>query len=200
MTSFKKECGGVSLLSKEDQQTLCDVGVRILICPRNERTARELKELSQQDRSEVWNDMTGRTDLLPLEDPEQVAQSLKLLNKELIKIPNKQAFLQTQAMAPHYVNQKDFRLQFLRAERFDHKLAAVRLVAHFEEKQKLFPLDQLGRPIRQADLSPDDMETLYSGNLQILPDKDHANRKVLFCYKAFNNGYKERKNMVCGYF
>jgi hypothetical protein len=156
MASFKKEYGGASSVSCEDQQTLCDVGVRILICPRHERTARELKELSEQDRSKVWNDMTGRTDLLPLKDPEQVAQSLKLLDKELIKIPNKQAFLQTQAMAPHYVNQKDFRLQFLRAEHFDHKLAAVRLVAHFEEKHKLFPLDQLGRPIRQADLSSND--------------------------------------------
>jgi hypothetical protein len=186
-----------SLLSKEDRQTLCDVGDCILICPREERTARELKVLSEQDRSKIWNDMTGRTDLLPPEDPQRVAQSFELLDKELVKIPNKQAFLQTQAMAPHYVNQQDFRLQFLRSERFDHKLAAVRMVAHFEEKQKLFSLDQLGRPIRQEDLSSNDMETLYSGNLQILPGKDHANRKVLFFYKAFNYGYKERKNMVC---
>ena len=95
-----------------------------------------------------------------------------------------------------YVHDKTFRLKFLRAEHFDTKKAANRMAMYFQEKRQLFGLDKLTKEIELSDLNEYDLQSLHLGFLQILPRPDHANRKILFYYKALTNCYKERENIV----
>ena len=62
-----------------------------------------------------------------------------------------------------YVDNSDFRLRFLRAERFDEKLAAIRYVRHYQMKLELFGVNKLGQNIIQDDLDDESLEALYCG-------------------------------------
>ena len=108
----------------------------------------------------------------------------------------KQALDKAMEIAPEYVRDANFHLKFLRAEKFDARLAATRMALHFEEKRLLFGEDKLGREILLSDLNEDDMDCLNTGYLQILNDLDFGNRKVIFYYKAVNDCYKDRENLL----
>lgn len=77
------------------------------------------------------------------------------------------------------VEQKEFRLSFLRAERFDTKKAATRFIDYFEEKRTLFGVDKLTTKIKLKDLDPETKNCLESGQFQILPGQDRAGRAVI---------------------
>jgi hypothetical protein len=87
-------------------------------------------------------------------------------------------------------------MKFLRAEKFDASLAATRMALHFDEKLILFQEEKLARDILLSDLNEDDMACLKTGYLQVLPELDFGNRKVLFYYKAYSDCYNERENLL----
>lgn len=160
----------------------------------------------------MWNDLSGDegrrrtfgTDgkeyfSKELFEPEYVVQdALKDLADELDKMPSnrKRALEKAVEMSPEYVQNRNFRLKFLRAEQFDASLAATRMALHFEEKYELFGEEKLGREILLSDLNEDDMESIRTGYLQILPDLDFGNRKVIFYYKALHGCYKDKENLL----
>jgi hypothetical protein len=72
----------------------------------------------------------------------------------------------------------DFRLSFLRAERFKPKAAAERMVRYFEEKERLFGVDLLTRDIRITDLDSESWGYLSCGRIQ-LAGKDTQGRSIL---------------------
>jgi len=77
------------------------------------------------------------------------------------------------------LDDRDFLLKFLRAERFDVVKASVRLLNYLVEKEKLFGSDKLLKAIQLSDLDPDTMTTLRSGYFQILPGRDAAGRAII---------------------
>jgi len=180
-------------------------------------TAREFARLPSSEQGNVWNDLSGDegrrrtfgTDgkeyfTKELYEPDDlVSQALKDLDDEIDKLPSDQkgALEKTMQLSKEYVNRISFRLKFLRAEKFDPHLAAIRMALHFEEKLELFGEEKLGREILQSDLSEDDMASLSSGYLQILKKLDFGERKVVFYYKALSNVvehdcYKYRENIL----
>ena len=70
------------------------------------------------------------------------------------------------------VEQREFRLAFLRAERFDAKKAATRFIEYFEEKRRLFGVANLTTKIKLKDLDTETKNCLESGQIQILPGRD----------------------------
>ena len=63
-------------------------------------------------------------------------------------------------------------------------------------KKELFGSGEiLGREIRLSDLSEDDMETLESGFMQVLPTRDAAGRSI-FCLTPSHRVFKHPENMV----
>lgn len=179
-------------------------------------TAREFARLSSDEQAYVWNDLTGDegrrrtfgTDgkeyfTKGLYEPDDlVEEALKDLVDEIEKIPSdqKRALEKAIQMSKDYVS-RNFRLKFLRAEKFDAHLAAVRMALHFEEKLELFGEDKLVREIIQSDLDEDDMASLSSGYIQVLNALDMGERKVIFYYKAVSNihendCYKHRENIL----
>jgi hypothetical protein len=86
------------------------------------------------------------------------------------------------------VEQREFRLSFLRAERYDIEKAAIRFIDYFEEKRRLFGVDNLTTKIKLKDLDSETKDCLESGQIQLLPGRDRAGRAVIVGTKklAFN--------------
>lgn len=70
------------------------------------------------------------------------------------------------------VEQRDFPLSFLRAERYDTKKAATRMIDYFEEKRGLFGVENLTTKIQIKDLDADSKYCFESGQIQLLPGRD----------------------------
>jgi hypothetical protein len=84
---------------------------------------------------------------------------------------------------------------FLRAESFQPKEAAVRIIRFFKEKLLLFGPEKLTKSIVYADLSEDDIESLECGALQVLPQVDRAGRKILFALPRLRS-FRDITNFV----
>ena len=180
-------------------------------------SAREFVKLPSSDQAQVWNDLTGDegrrrqfgidgkeylTTKTLYEPDDMVEKALKDLDDEIVKLPfdQKRALEMAIKLSNEYVGY-NFRLKFLRAEKFDAHLAAVRMALHFEEKLELFGEEKLVREILQSDLDDDDMASLTSGYLQVLNSLDLGERRVIFYYKALSNidevdCYKHRENIL----
>jgi hypothetical protein len=184
---------------------------RILFCPSEERTKRELQQLDKVQREQVWADMTGHQESVDYrinaENPEFVTERVQAMNEELeahhhkhttsptgTTSSSRDAYDLAVAQDVSYVERQ--KLKFLRADDFDASAAAARMMAHFTVKQDFFGTEALGRDVSLADdFSDDDLESLRAGGVQLLQQQDHATRGVIFS-RTMNYVYKERKNLV----
>lgn len=184
-------------------------------CAALQKAVTDYNRLPESEQEQVWSDLAGleaknrlfyQGKELPAsaeanEPAALVNESLLKLDLELLRMSLDEKLAYTKALeaSPDYVRNRAFRLKFLRAEKFNVSLAASRIAQHFEEKLQLFGEDVLGREIFLSDLDEDDMAALTTGYLQVLPQMDANNRKVLFYYKAISNCYKRRENMLKAY-
>mmetsp|Transcript_17312 Transcript_17312/g.43209 ORF Transcript_17312/g.43209 Transcript_17312/m.43209 type:complete len:345 (+) Transcript_17312:230-1264(+) len=77
-----------------------------------------------------------------------------------------------------YFNTAEFRLMFLRCERFDCKKAAKRLCLYADLMFESYGDFALGRPPRLSDLDGDDMEWFNKGSSMSFPGRDRAGRRI----------------------
>jgi hypothetical protein len=171
--------------------------------PENEQEAEKIEELLENEfnnlslieKDQILFDIHGIAQIND-EDPPSIAQYLQQMEEELGKIRKKVAYEQAKYVNEAYVTAPAFRLMFLRSDRFDAKLAAKRLVLHFNCKQKVFGSGEvLGREIRLSDMNEDDMESLESGFLQVLPTRDAAGRSII-CIAPMYMKHKKVENLV----
>eukprot|EP00934_Nitzschia_sp_Nitz4_P008377 Nitzschia sp. Nitz4//scaffold12_size214221//47638//48898//NITZ4_001487-RA/size214221-snap-gene-0.112-mRNA-1//-1//CDS//3329534981//8367//frame0 len=178
---------------------------KIVCDPGHERTVREMSALSKESREKVWADLSGETTGFVMskapaygatsqsaveEDSEYIQDCLHHFDvaiQGLARTTGLQLGLNTSLG-----HDAEFRLGFLRAEEFDPIRAAQRFQRHFDQKVALFGVQKVGDTIRLSDLSPEDMESLESGGLQILPKTDRAGRLVVVSrYREFKYQHKE---------
>ena len=74
----------------------------------------------------------------------------------------------------------EFHLMFLRCCRFHIQPTCDLMIKYFRTKSYLFGIDKLTKCITLEDLSHEDKISLQSGGIQILPQRDHAGRLVVF--------------------
>mmetsp|Transcript_16613 Transcript_16613/g.28971 ORF Transcript_16613/g.28971 Transcript_16613/m.28971 type:complete len:403 (-) Transcript_16613:473-1681(-) len=150
----------------------------------------DLRDLPKGRRELVWSDMIGNDSNavhfergIRTESPETVENSLKDLDRDLKSMFSfgDTALRRARIQCPEYIDNRDFRLRFLRAERFHVKNAASRMLQHFEEKKFLFGEHCLGRDILLSDLNDDDIECLESGGHQVTPVLDRHGRTIELC-------------------
>jgi len=223
-----------------DPQHRSALQARILFCPAEERTARELQQLPKEQREQVWADMTGHPETqqyrMTAESPALVQQQVNAMTEDIqsllssstsssvstsssegeashpsndnsndnsnnshdatttlssISTSSFQAYRLARQRNPEYVEAQ--KIMFLRAEDFNAKAAAVRMLHFFDTLQSLrLPL---GRDIRLSDLDVDDKESLEAGGMQWLPVTDHAGRAIVVTRQA-NYKYKTHDNML----
>ena len=155
------------------------------ICLRRERN-----KLPMAEQEQVNKDMYG------INGEAEITHEIFLsLEEEIQNIPGKVAYETAKNMSSSYVQDRRFRLMFLRACQGDAKKAAKRITRHFTTKEILFGKDKLVKDIELSDLDEYDMEALESGGFQVLPKRDLAGRNVLFGrYTAMR--YRDINNMV----
>lgn len=145
-----------------------------------EMLAKEMAQLSMKDRNAAYNDVHSVPDVIP-ETPEYLSQKFAEFDNELQRIAYKSVpYQRAQQQSPEYLQNKNFRLQFLRATDFDVPAAALRVHLFLNEKMELFGETKLTKEITQDDLSLEDMTTMESGAMQLLPLPDRGNRPVIF--------------------
>lgn len=154
--------------------------------------ARDMYDLPTQEREQVLQDIHGVSDAL-VENPELIQESRTALDQTLqswIKKdqasssktttkPKFGAYQRALQQNPAYVQSAKLQLQFLRADRWDVRRAADRMIRFFTAKEALFEPDRLAKTITIEDLSKDDLKALESGFLQLLPVRDAAGRAIV---------------------
>jgi hypothetical protein len=118
------------------------------------------------------------------------------MEEEIQKLrSHRNAYDRARFLSPARIRSPALRLLFLRAEEYDTRKAARRIVAFFEAKRKLFGDEKLTNTITLDDLDMDDQEALLSEFIQVLPCTDTAGRVVLFV-TAYHFEFKSWENRV----
>ncbi len=143
--------------------------------------SKELLKLSMQDRNAIVEEIHGVQTIAPRETPLMIQSALRefAVHVDQMPIDQKAAFLRSQELYPHsYINEKDFRLRFLRCDLFDTKKAAIRFVEFLDLVSDLFGDYVLRRPIQITDFTWEEMQAMRHGYLQLLPYRDRSGRRI----------------------
>ena len=100
-------------------------------------SASELAQLSAEERNIVYEDIHGVLDVRH-EHPEMIDRKLEEMKIEIRKVKERSAYNKALFLAPSKISRPAFHLMFLRAEMFNPRRAARRLVSHFHYKALLF--------------------------------------------------------------
>lgn len=144
--------------------------------------AKDLSSLSFVDRSRLYEGIHGVDETID-ETPALIRERLLQLDYEVAQIDELEKFKHAYTMAlkenPQFVRSANFRLQFLRADYFDAKKAARRMVEFMHWKLKMFGRSCLSRPLRLGDLDDECKQAVLSGKYQVLPWRDRMDRAVI---------------------
>jgi hypothetical protein len=154
--------------------------------------AKELNQLTLHERDQVYQELHGVGSIVEEDDTTTtntnelspwVQQKLIQFDKALYELPSSTTIAYRLAHVQNVTHATDptFRLQFLRAERFDATTAAARMARYFREKLVLFGPEKIGQArITLKDLNGDDLKVLESGYMQWLPARDRSGRPIYF--------------------
>ena len=194
----------VMMISQEELDALC---------------AREMWDLTVEEREGILYDIHGVAEVIE-ETPELCQEQGRLLEVELglltIMASRRQrlfpahtatatvktterttmgaAYIMALQQNEAYV--KACHVMFLRANRWNPKLAADRMVLFFQTKLDLFGPSALTEKITiERHLTKDDRHALESGKFQLLPVRDTAGRAIVVCIPPLRD-YKHQDNVV----
>jgi hypothetical protein len=156
--------------------------------------ASELNQLSSQEREAAFEDLHAVANVRE-ESPEAISTLATEVKHEIAKIREKSAYSKASFLSPNYVNNLGFIRMFLRAEQYNPRLAANRMVSYFQHKLELFGIEKLSKNITLEDLDEDDKAAMLSGSIQFLPQKDSAGRTVIFSAQRLKQ-FKSLTNQV----
>ena len=121
--------------------------------------------------------------LTPVEMPEFLEQSLSALEISLAQmttyLPSSASVYNLFHTRNSYVNDRNFRLRFLRSELFNVEKAALRIMKYLDVALAVCGEAVLKRHIRLDDFTKHEMKVVRSGCIQLLPYRDRAGRPIL---------------------
>lgn len=143
--------------------------------------SKDMLKYDLHQRNAMYEEIHGVRSLCPEETPELLSNTLFQLEKELDALPQRQktAYVQSQEYPDTYVNRRDVRLRFLRAELFNPAKAATRMAQFLDNTRDFFGPHTLKRPIRLSDFTRKELKVFHSGRLQLLPFRDRGGRRVI---------------------
>eukprot|EP00980_Cylindrotheca_fusiformis_P020393 scaffold7414_cov116-Cylindrotheca_fusiformis.AAC.3 len=150
-----------------------------------------MNSLSSEDREFVLEELNGIAKTHP-EDPASLNQFLQEMEQHLMWLKQGTYYEVAEKMDFDYVTDRDFRIMFLRAnryvsngqQRYDPKRAATQMKIFFDTKYMLFGKDKLVKDITLDDLDDDDKHCLQGGHLQVLPIRDRAGRVIVVNFRG----------------
>eukprot|EP00980_Cylindrotheca_fusiformis_P019440 scaffold6708_cov134-Cylindrotheca_fusiformis.AAC.10 len=141
--------------------------------------AQAMAELSFEERQKSQEDLHGVSEPI-VEDRDQIDACLRDLDVHLDSMKEGSVYATAEMMGPSYVRNRDFRLSFLRSNRYNAESAARQMLNFFSIKLRLFGKEKLAKDITFSDLDDGDKQCLKTGCLQILPMTDSAGRQIVF--------------------
>lgn len=137
----------------------------------------EMEKLSFEEKEKAVFDVHGFCN--GLKNPgTAIAEATEEEEEKLVKLDKELKKLKVDP-SNTLVQQKEFRLMFLRCEDLDVKVAALRIVNNIKTKTKLFGAHTADRRLEHSDLDEDDLRVLDSNFIKICPHKDTSGRFVL---------------------
>lgn len=158
--------------------------------------AKSYNEIPYEERNKLLNDLHGVGEEF-VETPQVVRDRLDDMEKELNMIPDKSAYDLACSMSPDFVHNTSLRIMFLRAEGFDAKRSASRMVLHFQDKLELFGRDLLTREILLSDLTDSEAGYFRQGRQQPLLQRDRGGRLLLFVMRQLQQERMPFESRVC---
>ena len=154
--------------------------------------AKALTDLSLNDRTAIKDEIHGVTCMAVEETPRLLEHALIDFESELHKINPKPAYDKAQQLllvssresSRCYINERKFRLRFLRCELFNVQKAAERFIRYLDFVANVYGEYALQRPICMSDFSREEMSFLRGGGCQLLPYRDRSGRRI---FAASNN-------------
>jgi len=148
----------------------------------------EIRKLDEESLARLQTELLGEEDVVD-ETPELIQASTRLVKKCIGEIDDasKTWYLEAMDKCPSYV--ESLYLPMLRASVFDASQAANRLVEFWNEKHRLFGVDNLFGPITLKDLQDKDLKILRDGGVYLLP-KDVHGRAIMAADRQYYN-FKE---------
>ena len=141
--------------------------------------AKEMYELSVEEREKVFDDMHGVAKAQE-ETEKFVKEKIAQLDSALSKLPRnrRKAFDRAVFYKPSIQKDKAFKLMFLRADCYDGSKAAERITLHFDKKLSLFGVSKLTKKITLEDLTEEERQILNKESLCICAHKDATGRPI----------------------
>ncbi|CAJ1939189.1 unnamed protein product [Cylindrotheca closterium] len=141
--------------------------------------AAEMNKLSFQERNKALEDIHCVGEGLK-EDPEVVELHLQEFQKEVeILRPETPVYQAAEAINADYVNDRGFRLRFLRAKLYDVKKAVNQMMKFLQCKEKYFGKEKLCKEIDLSDLTEEDREYMRKGPFHVPKHRDRSGRVIL---------------------
>lgn len=140
--------------------------------------AQSMTQLSFQERQAIQEELHGITEDIT-EELGNNEMCLLQLENFLARTKHRTAFEEAEAADSDYVANRDFRLMFLRGNRYDPKAASQQMLRFFDMKLELFGKEKLVQDITLKDLNEDARAALQNGSMQVLPFTDRAKRQIL---------------------
>eukprot|EP00980_Cylindrotheca_fusiformis_P013806 scaffold3572_cov113-Cylindrotheca_fusiformis.AAC.2 len=155
--------------------------------------AKAISSLSLEERSQLLDDVHGVSKPID-EKPDFISSSLTAFGAavESSKTPLYEMALVQNAS---YVEDRSLRLMFLRSENFKVDAAVSRLMMFLKQKAFYFGEEKLTKEITLNDFSAEDMRSLESGAIQVLPKKDRSGRSVIAVFPRLRK-FKDPKNLL----
>eukprot|EP00980_Cylindrotheca_fusiformis_P024616 scaffold12169_cov132-Cylindrotheca_fusiformis.AAC.4 len=138
-----------------------------------------MAQLSFQERKSGQEALHGVSKEM-VETMSEINAWLTDLDIHLESIKQGSVYETAEAMDSSFVRDRDFRLSFLRSNRYSAKAAAKQILNFFFWKLHLFGREKLVKEITFSDLDDDDRDCLKNGCMQILATTDRAGRQILF--------------------
>lgn len=159
--------------------------------------ANDLNALSFKERDLLYEEIHGVSEIVE-ETEDLIQRSLAEMELELQMIPDKPDYDDAMQTCRQYVEDRRFRLMFLRARHFNSKDAAACLVRYLKGKRELFGDATLCRRVSYLDLDEDDRKCLASGVHQLIPGRDQSGRPIMCDFMGLlpKQSYKRTENMV----
>mmetsp|Transcript_41683 Transcript_41683/g.100379 ORF Transcript_41683/g.100379 Transcript_41683/m.100379 type:complete len:584 (+) Transcript_41683:2656-4407(+) len=151
-----------------------------------------LNRLTFDELQKEQDDLHGVADDTA-ERAERMTRLLGCLDDHLKEVKAGTAYESAERINKDYVSERDFRLRFLRANRYDPQASADQMIRFFDTKLNLFGKDKLVKDICLSDLDEDDVECLLNGSTFLSDYKDRAGRCIIFHLPALR-GYKSAEN------
>jgi len=191
----------------------------------NELVSSTLLRLKFQDRNNIREETHGVQNLAREETPELIRESLFQMDKELEALLSAShnhgpgfgcAYEQARSLPTTFVNDRDYRLKFLRCTLFDPAKAADKMIVHLDYLLLLFGPRALKESLKTNFFVKEEAVALREGYIQLLPFPDQSGRRVIvflpqilsytptlrvklgffFCVVAMENAESQRRGVV----